>query len=122
MQSTSPYAPIPAWHQRPRPQFGTRLQEARCHLGMSQPALAALVQVTATYISKLEASDGSTVGFGLVQRLSAALGVSLDSLAGRSTEAQVPAALAPTGPHAHPTPSDGERIKPHAAPKPNAGE
>jgi transcriptional regulator with XRE-family HTH domain len=121
MQPTATHVLVSPWHQRPRPPFGTRLQEARCRLAMPQPALAALVGVTATYISKLEAGDGSTVGFGLVQRLSAALGVSLDSLAGRSNEAQVPAALAPTGPHA-PTPGDGERLPPRAAPKPNAGE
>lgn len=73
---------VPIKHGEVIGHFAKRLRELRVERGMTQAELAAKADVTATYVSRLEAA-GAAPGIDLVDKLARALGVAAaDLLAG----------------------------------------
>jgi transcriptional regulator with XRE-family HTH domain len=72
---------------------GDRIRRYRRYRGLTQQALADLASVDKSYISRLEAGEVADPGLEIVERLAAALQVSLRQLADPRWYAGVPAEL-----------------------------
>ena len=68
--------------EKPAPtRFGQKLKELRQAAGLSQAALAAAVGIGRVAVAKLESSPGANPTLDTMQKLAAALGVTVGQLA-----------------------------------------
>ena len=77
--------------------FGERLQELRELRGWSRTELARRAEVSHTLVTLIEQGKRPNPTLGVLRKLAAALGVTLDMLAGDSEGETEPAALVEVG-------------------------